>query len=185
MTLTKKILPSTIEVEGKSYEIQTDFQYFIMFSNKIKNGTRELKEYDFLYTNKIPYNRLEGYKQLYNFAYPHKQLPRHLDEDNSDEIILDYEQDADLIYSAFQEKYNIDLIDEDLCLHWYKFQALLTGLQNTKLNEVMKYRSYKANAKDPQEYRKQMQKLKQMWEIVPELSEEEKKAVEDFYSKLK
>lgn len=57
--------------------------------------------------------------------------------------VLDYEQDADFIYSSFMQAYRIDLIDEQGQLHWNKFKALLNGLpKDTKVVEVASIRGW-------------------------------------------
>ncbi len=179
MTFTKKILPDFIEVSGVCYKINTDFQYFILFLQKLKNKVSDLKEYDFMYASRTPRNRLLGFNQLKSFTYPEKPLPRN-PRAVSDEILLDYELDAELIYSAFYKEYKIDLFDENLHLHWYKFQALLSGLQETKLNQIMKIRSYKPSQNDSPQYRKEMREQYEIWHIEPELSQEEKLEIERF-----
>lgn len=40
--------------------------------------------------------------------------------------MMDYEQDADVIYASFLREYGIDLLDTGM--HWAKFRALLGGL---------------------------------------------------------
>ena len=48
-------------------------------------------------------------------------------ETNADPAQMDFEQDADAIYASFMEQYGIDLMEvEDM--HWRKFSALLSGL---------------------------------------------------------
>lgn len=41
--------------------------------------------------------------------------------------VMDFEQDADAIYSSFMMQYHIDLVDIPF-LHWRKFSALMSGL---------------------------------------------------------
>ena len=63
-------------------------------------------------------------------------------DDSPKERYIDFEQDAELIYSAFLQTYNIDIIDNNL--HWHKFIALLKGLdKNTKFMEIISIRSRK------------------------------------------
>ena len=50
-------------------------------------------------------------------------------EDDGDPAKMDFEQDADAIYSSFMMDYGIDLLDVPF-LHWKKFQALLSGLSD-------------------------------------------------------
>lgn len=41
---------------------------------------------------------------------------------------FDWDQDAEYIYAAFKEQYNVDLINEQGKLHWLKFQAMFQSL---------------------------------------------------------
>lgn len=54
--------------------------------------------------------------------------------------VFDFCQDSELIYAAFMQTYGIDIVDTPL--HWWKFQALLSGLpDNTRFSEVVRIRS--------------------------------------------
>lgn len=176
--LSKKGLPCSVEVHGKIYPIHTDFQYYIVFS-RMTREKHSLEDFDFLYTEKIPADRQQGLNALMEFAFPKRELPKDMG-DETDEIILDYEKDADFIYSAFFHYYGIDLMADGLSLHWYKFSSLLNGLKETKLNDIMGFRSYKPRQTDGREYKMQMLRLKEIWRIEPPLTEEEQKAIDKF-----
>mgnify|MGYP004576536869 FL=1 len=176
--LSKKGLPCSVEVHGKIYPIHTDFQYYIIFSRMVKEN-HKLGDFDFFYTEEIPADRQQGLNELLKFAFPKRELPKDLGDDTGD-IILDYEKDADFIYSAFYHYYNIDLMAENFSLHWYKFSSLLNGLKETKLNDIMGFRSYKPRQTDGKEYKSQMLKLKEMWRIETPLTEDEQKELEKF-----
>lgn len=58
--------------------------------------------------------------------------------------VMDFEQDAALIYAAFMQAYNIDLYAVRNKLDWRIFIALLKGIpQNTELSRVIKIRCMK------------------------------------------
>lgn len=62
-------------------------------------------------------------------------------EDDSPRMI-DFIQDAELIFAAFYQSYGIDLEKEKGKLHWWKFKALIQGLpSNTRLAEIVQIRS--------------------------------------------
>lgn len=178
--LSKKALPDTVEVDGRAYRINTDFQYFIAFS-RMSQEKHSAEDYDFFYTEKIPRDRNKGLRALAEFAFPKRTLPRSL-SGGSDGKILDYTQDADYIYSAFRHCYGIDLMDSSLHLHWYAFSALLNGLKDTKLNDIIGFRMWTAGKNESKEYREQMTRLKEMWRIEEELTEEEKSVITHFDS---
>lgn len=176
--LSKKVLPQSVEINGRTYLIHTDFQYFISFV-KMAREKHAPEEYNFMYDGLIPHDKVAGFHALVAFAFPKRELPHDTGE-VSTEILLDYEKDANLIYSAFYHYYNIDLLDANLHLHWYKFSALLDGLKETKLNDVMGFRSYTPKSTDGKEYKAQMLKLREMWHIEAPLTEEEKEEVAKF-----
>lgn len=176
--LTTKALPNTVEVDGELFSIETDFRLWLKYSieiSKLLPGERYSVAY--LFKNEIPTGDI--ITALNKFAFPKADIPRQMGE-NSNEIILDYEIDADLIYAAFLGQYGVDLLTAEL--HWYQFVALLKGInETTKLREVMGYRSYK------KETRKNVdvyEELKQAWQIIPSTPymDEEAKAFSDLFT---
>lgn len=82
--------------------------------------------------------------------------------------------DAEYIYASFMQAYGIDLIEQQGKLHWFKFQALLSGLpKDTKFCEVVSIRQWKKpNKGDTEE--KQMSKLQEHYRLPDEdVGEEE------------
>lgn len=58
------------------------------------------------------------------------------------EKALDFDQDAGLIYAAFAQCYQMDLLGKDRKLHWWKFAQLLGGLpEETRLMQIASIRS--------------------------------------------
>ena len=66
-------------------------------------------------------------------------------------------------------------------MHWHKFLALLRGLNRTKLDEVMGYRTYRRSKKSQDEI---YEDLRSAWEIPEEVTEEEKAELEEFSKKF-
>ena len=176
LDLTKKSLPNTIRIRGKDFSIYTDFRVWMKFMIEANKALLNGKGFDvaFLFKNDMPY-RID-LKDLFEFANPKNPLPRNTRQTDDQVITLDYEIDSDLIYAAFLQQYSIDLIEvEDL--HWWKFLALLKGLNGTKLDDVMKWRNYK---KDTRKNVDVYEELRDAWEIQRELSEQEKQELEEF-----
>src|SRR5574344_981813 len=175
MNLTKKSLPNTVCVGGRDFSIYTDFRLWMRFEievSKMKRGDQI--DIAYLFKNDRPdYCDL---RELFVFSRPQNELPRSIGG-HSDVIVLDYEIDSDLIYSAFLGQYGIDLIDIEE-LHWHKFLALLGGLnESTKLREVMGYRNYE---EETSKNRNIYKELKEAWTIEPPISEAEKAELEEF-----
>lgn len=176
-TLQKAKLPQAVEVGGSFYKIHTNFKYFLRLGDLLKQKTAGLKDFDFMYIDKIPPSRLEGIRALVEFMNPPRELPR--TRGKGGERVLDYEIDAPYIYAAFMEQYGIDLIETRL--HWYKFVALLHGLHDTELNKIINARLYKPNGKNS-EYEKAQQKQYEAWRL-PE--EEPDEALDEFLNQFK
>lgn len=168
----RKGLPNTVEIGGEPFLINTDFRVWMQFCNMFEkwDGQSDL-DITYLFADRVPViESKEDMQAIFNFAYPRAVVPKSSGSDSGK--ILDYEIDADYIYSAFLGQYGIDLTGIDL--HWHKFQALLNGLNNsTKLREIMTYRCYEGNDKN-------YIKLRNAWELPVELTADEKKAKEEF-----
>lgn len=81
---------------------------------------------------------------------------------------MDFQKDAELIYASFFAVYKIDLFEMHGKLHWKKFQALLTHLDdNSPFKQVIGYRTMKipdAN-KVGKEYRDHVIKMKRLYTL--------------------
>ncbi len=179
INLSKVKLPDCIEADGSFYSIKTDFRVWLNFSRIVNTKDAVVDDVDFIYTDTVPSakKKREAFERLLDFFQPKNKLPRSIGESFGGKI-LDYEIDADLIYAAFYEQYGINLLEIDknghaVQIHWHIFLALLSGLHNTKLNEVMNWRCWTGDTKT--EYGKQMQKLRNAWE----LEEKDEKTLED------
>ena len=173
MDLTKRGLPNVVEIDGIPYSIYTDFRVWMRFSiavSKMKSTDRI--DISYLFKNERP--TYCNIADLMTFCRPENPLPRAIRSSNV--VVLDYELDADLIYSAFLGQYGIDLVEVQE-LHWHKFLALLNSLnESTKLREVMGYRCYeKNNDKDYDVYAE----MRRAWEI-ERITEEEQAEIEKF-----
>ena len=185
MLLTKAeiALPDAIEVSGKWYKIKTDFRLWIRYFEILKTKPESFSVFDYLYIDDPPTDKGAGFEQLSAFACPVHKYPRIADDDKKGEII-DYEGDADYIYAAFLQQYGIDLIDVKK-LHWHKFSALLRGLKDTKLNDIINIRLYENDTGKDTDYSKKMYKLRDAWEIYDDNEQDNDPALTDFLSRLK
>lgn len=172
MDLMTKGLPDTVIIGGNPFSVNTDFRVWMRFCNSFEKWDKK-KDLDisYLFRGEIPsIETEEDMKAVLKFAYPPAVVPRNTK--GNDGRILDYEIDADYLYSAFLGQYGIDLTDVDL--HWHKFRALLSGLNDsTKLHEIMGYRCYTGTDKE-------YIKLRNTWELPVELTEEDNKKKEEF-----
>ena len=170
----RNTLPSTIIDKGREFKVYTDFRVWMKFEislTKMRKG--DLLPVEYLFPGDMP--KFCNINSLLEFSRPKNELPRSV-FGNSDVIVIDYELDADLIYSAFLGQYGIDLVDVEY-LHWHKVLALLAGVNdNTRLREVMGYRCYEKSTEKEEVWRA---KLKRAWEI-DRISVEEREELNEF-----
>lgn len=106
------------------------------------------------------------------------------DEDESDfevDILYDFTEDSERIYSAFYARYHIDLAKEEM--HWFKFLALLSDLRDCSFTDVMGYRGADLSQYEGKE--KEMRaELKKQYRIHPPLSKGYYKFLQEKYSDL-
>lgn len=179
--LTKAKLPEAIEVSGAFYRIHTDFRYFIRLGQVLsEKGTKPI-DCDFMFIQELPPDKIAGIKALVAFMNPPHILPRKSKREDAGAPVLDYTIDADLIYAAFMQQYHIDL--STALLHWHCFSALLAGLRDTKLNDVIGFRLWENTSGKKDEYTRAMQRLHDAWEI-DVYSEAEDAALAEFEAKL-
>lgn len=173
-------MPETVEVNGKPYAIRTDFHFWLAFSDVLERAEagERVSYVDFmpLFADDIPDDIDAAFLACLQFYTPKNELPR--DDGTGEHIdVLSYRIDADYIYAAFLEQYGIDLLTSDM--HYYKFLALLGGLHDTKLNEIMGYRCYKKPRKSDT-YEKTMQRMRDIWALPRRVTAAAKKKMDEF-----
>lgn len=174
MDLTKKSLPNTVRVGGRDFSIYTDFRLWMRFEIEVSRMKHSDQiEIGYLFKNEKPIHC--NLEDLFVFSRPKEELPRQMR--HSDVVVLDYQLDADYIYSAFMSQYGIDLLEVDE-LHWYKFLALFKGLKDDEMIcKIMSYRLYeKTNEK-----RDVYEELRRSWEI-EYVTEEQQEEIDKFSS---
>lgn len=158
-------------VSGISYKIHTEHFYWFRFAEMLQDRTSF--EIDHLFVDEPPENKNEAFKALIEFYHEDKEIPR---STGSGEKVLDYKIDSDLIYAGILHQYGIDLFEKGI--HWHKVRAMLAGMHDTRLSDVIGYRCYSGNDKE-------MRKIKASWDLPIEMSEAEKESENRFLSKLK
>ena len=161
-------LPTTVNVEGKSYQIATDFRSWIAFFDMISDDKLDEKSkvYGALewFTESIPRNITEAYKALMMFMacadlqISHTSTGRSTNSYSSP--VLSYLYDSPYIFSAFLQVYNINLRTVEY-MHWYEFRALFDGLpEDIPIKKRMAYRCIKlSDIKDKKE-RERIKRIK-------------------------
>lgn len=201
MNILTDAVPKSVEIAGKSYEINTDFRTSIRFEEMIRdknvtpeqdafieellsipgyegdyNEARLLSKYNdglALYYPKIPDDIKEAISKMLWFYQCGKDLKqKKAGKGRKVGQIYSFTYDADYIYAAFLEQYGIDLNVEKL--HWWKFSALFMSLKKDCLiSRIVYYRSVDLKGME-KEKKKFYQEMKELYKLPKEMSAEER-----------
>ena len=206
MNILTDQLPETVLVAGQEHKINTDFRVSIRFEEMIqdKNITEEQRFFMEELLNIPEFDGDEKKARLlakYNsgLALYYQEIPEDLDgaisqmlwfyqcgkteeqkqsgKGKKQEQIYSFTHDADYIYAAFMEQYGIDLNAVEL--HWWKFSAMFSGLkENCLISKVMGYRAADTAGMD-KEQKKFYKKMKEIYKLPENVSEEERALEEE------
>lgn len=177
-------LPTSVEIDGVVYNIDTNFRSFIKLELLIDdpNLTKIEKIYVILqiFYGEQKINNLkkaiDAILWMYKGGDEIEAVAEAKDDFTPPKPIYNFNYDADLIFSAFMTQYNIDL-NEIKYMHWWKFKALLKGLsEDVKFSKVLFYRSVKITSDMPKEQKKFYREMKKLYALPDNRTEEEKEA---------
>lgn len=180
MNLLIDTVPTSVDIDGVEYEINSNFRYGILFELLMQDSTIGEKEKILmaleLYYPEIPKNINEAIDKILWFYRCGKNITSQkcTGKDREATQIYSFEYDDDYIYSAFLDQYGVDLQDIEY-LHWWKFKAMFKSLkEDNMIVKIMGYRNIdlsKIKDKEQKDYYKKMQKL---YEIPVSKNEKEK-----------
>ncbi len=135
-------LPEAVEFGGVSYKLNTDFRVGIkaalLFPDEgVWEGDKPRLLLRLFYPV-IPDDRAFAFKAAAWFFRCGREEDSDGEGSQNSERVLCFRHDAPYIYSAFYKEYGIDLSVAKL--HWWKFCALLQGLRDCKLADIMAIR---------------------------------------------
>lgn len=151
-------MPSTIEVDGVFYAINTDFRIWIDWLDKIEGEGIALYS---IFADEVPRGS-DWVAAALEFAESPTLTPKAKADDNAPRLV-DFVLDGDYLTGSFQAAYGIDLTT--CSMHWHRFLALVRCLpESSKMAEIMAYRGWdavKAKKKPDQAYKE----LKRAWAL--------------------
>lgn len=155
-------LPTSIEVDGELYELDTDFRVWIEF-------LREAEEDGFVSADVFVGRRPAGdwVKAAMEFAECATVTPKKRAQGGTE--TLDLIRDGDYLVGSFWQVYGIDLTTASL--HWHVFLALLRSLpEGCKLTEIMGYRGFRESdlKRQPKAVYKE---LRDLWKLPPKVDQ--------------
>ena len=181
MNLLIDLVPTTIEIDKKEYEINSDFRNSILFELLMQD--KSVSEEDKiiqalqLYYPVIPTNINRAVEQMLWFYRCGKDetISKGNGPSKGKSVqIYSYDYDDDYIYSAFLDQYDIDLQDIDY-LHWWKFKAMFNGLKkDNKIVEIMEYRTINLSKIKDKEQKAYYEKMQKLYEIPISKNEKDK-----------
>ncbi|EPS55303.1 TPA: bacteriophage Gp15 family protein [Clostridium botulinum] len=167
MNVLIDLVPTTIEIEGGEYEINSNFRVSILFEllmqdNSISEENKIIQALQLYYPVIPPNINLAVDKMLWFYRCGKDILPSKGTGKGKSTQIYNFEYDDDYIYSAFLDQYRIDLQDIEY-LHWWKFKAMFKALkEDNEIVKIMGYRSMdlsKIKDKEEKNYYRKMQEL--------------------------
>ena len=167
-------LPRSIRIGDIDYPIRTDFRTWIKVESILKDsnipdGFKLSMIYiicDLFYGNKdISTESIDAvFDGIFSFWRMYKPVNEKIK--TSHDIAYSYDNDFDLIVSAFKQQYGINLFSDDM--HWFEFKSLFDGLsESTMFRKIVGYRTVDLS-KVPKEQKKEYAELKDFYRIKDE-----------------
>ena len=177
--LTNILLDKLPEITPNGFKIKTDFRQAIKFELLMQDRNINDEEKFILALNLFYEEVIDVNKQLDDmiwFYLKGKKIEElKTSKESNNQQIYSFEYDADYIFSAFLETYNIDL--NVVLMHWWKFKAMFEGLnEKTKLVEIMGYRAIDLSKIKDKEEKKRYKNLKKIYQLPDMRTAEEKEA---------
>lgn len=187
MNLLIDELPTSVFIDGVSYEINTDYRIGIMFEtmmldSEISDADKLKKAINLFFGHNIPDDLSAAVDKImwfYDCGKRKDNGSRRRRRKVENKRVYDYDYDDAYIYAAFLQQYGVDLQDESL--HWWKFKAMFRSLSdNTEFVKIMGYRSIKITpsmTKSQREFYKEMQDIHAL--PLPQNEVDKKRAIEE------
>ena len=162
--------PETVEVDGASYPIHSDFRAMVRFECLLTDSECSEEEQlaqalTLFYAEHIPGNipaALDALLWFYHVGEPPE--PSGVKPGGISRPLYSFSHDDALIFAAFWTQYRLDLTRARL--HWWKFRALFRGLSDdTEFVKAMGYRAMEIPADLPARQREFYRKMKQLYQL--------------------
>lgn len=169
MSILTEKLPDSITAGDISVKIHTDFRLYIkaMSMLKSKKKTSFVEIINMLITEPYKLNKnninecVAGLMEFISHSKANTNADRNAKKTAE---CFDFEYDAERIYSAFFQQYNIDL--SKCNMHWWTFKALFDGLsEDTQFVKVMQYRTMDISKIKDKEQKEFYRKKKELYRI--------------------
>ena len=138
MSLLTAAPPRSISLGGADFPINPDFRNILAISKLLSDSEDESAIFEALnrfYTESIPPDAEQAVNGFIDFFTDKSDK-----KSSAKGKVVDFDFDADYIFAAFLNEYNIDLSTIET-MHWWTFRALFTGLKHSKINDIIQIRA--------------------------------------------
>ncbi|MEG1256607.1 bacteriophage Gp15 family protein [Clostridium sp.] len=185
MNILIDLMPTTVNIEGEDYEINSDFRTSILFEllmqdNSISEEDKLIQALE-LYYPKLPKDLNEAIEGILWFYRCGKDeiKTKSKGTGKSATQIYSFEYDDDYIYSAFLDQYGVDLQDVEY-LHWWKFKAMFKALkEDNEIVKIMGYRAMDLGKIKDKEQKVYYKNMKELYKIPSSISKDEKEKLSE------
>ena len=127
MNILVEELPESLEVDGISYRINSDFRACLLTIMAFEDNELTMQEKQYillnnLFAKEMPSNLDGAVKAALQFLNGNSENS----EERSSPRLYSFSHDANFIFAAFRQTHGIDLQTDNL--HWWKFLALFMDL---------------------------------------------------------
>lgn len=178
--------PKEIYVDSLKYNINYDFRYGLLFEELMNDKSISDSEKFYLaiklyLDNQYIENYEEAITQIFNFYLCGEKPNQKKGSKKRQNPVFSYEEDAGLIFAAFKEVYNIDLVEDKI--HWWKFRALFDALpESCQFRKVVGYRAIEIKNEMSNSEKNFYKEMKRIYALEDKRTLEEKEA--DFANAL-
>lgn len=187
MNILTEGLPVAVEIDGVTYDLNTDFRtglgIMMMFEDaELTNYEKMLAMVRMLY-KEVPGNVQKACELGVKFLNCGEEQKYGSGGDDGVGRLYSFSQDAKYIYSAILQSHGVDLEQIDY-LHWWKFSYMFLDLkEECFFNRIICLRRNKALGKMTKEERELYSKIRDIIDL-PMVYTQEEKEVEDEFMRL-
>lgn len=187
MNILTDRLPTKAEIDGKEYDLETDFRSCLTIimayeDPELTDQEKVMIMLELLY-KEIPENIQEASRLAVKFLDCGEEQKS---ESGAQEAgrLYSFKKDAKYIYSAIKQSHGVDLEDIDY-LHWWKFSYMFLDLkEECFLNRLIHLRRQKNMGKLTKEERELYHKIRDIVDLPEPMTQDDKNTAEEFMEKL-
>lgn len=185
------ILPEELEVNGKDYEINTDYHIALLIFEALEDPNLTDKErayciLDLLYCNfeEIPAEDIEeAFKQAAWYLDGGREYVKPVKKEKP---VLSWTQDEDMIFSGVNKLIGGGQDVRTMRMHWWTFLGLFNEMEEGPLSQIIGIRSKKNSGEKLEKWEKKFyEKNKEKVDIKRKMSDEAKEEMQNILNQLK